>query len=351
MSTLKRAAEIAVNDVLGVRPGEEVLIVTNFEGDVFPIAKAVYEASLAAEAKAVIAVQPRKSQYDYAERLVLEAIRAAPDVIVALSDHKIGKDPYGLQVGYVGRDGKRHNHIYDLVLEGDKRCRSFWSPGANVPMFERCVAVDYGAMRSLAAKLKAILDDGKEVHVTSPAGTDISFSIEGRKGQVDDGNFLRPGTGGNLPCGEAYISPKNRSAEGAIVFDGTLDLVPEAVIPRTPVKVVYKGGFITDVLGGEEANMLLQVIEKGESMARELGKKEEELNARALGELGIGINYSARMSCNMLEDEKVGRTVHFAIGMNLDNDAHALIHQDCLVLNPSVYVDGKQIMRDGELLI
>jgi leucyl aminopeptidase (aminopeptidase T) len=206
-------------------------------------------------------------------------------------------------------------------------------------------------MRSLAARLKAILDDGKEVHVTSPAGTDMRFSIEGRKGQVDDGNFRRPGTGGNLPCGETYISPKNRSAEGVIVFDGTLDLVPEAVIPKTPVKVVYKGGFITDVLGGEEAKMLLQVIEKGESMARELGKQEEERNARALGELGIGINYSAKMTCNMLEDEKVGRTVHFAIGMNLDNDAHALIHQDCLVLNPSVYVDGKQIMRDGDMVI
>jgi len=351
MSKLKRAAEIAVNDVLGVREGEEVLVLTNFEGDVFPIARAMFEASKEAQGKPTMVIQPIKSQYDYAERLVLEAIRAAPDVIITLSAHKVGKDPYGLNVGYVGRDGQKRSHVYDLVLKGDKRCRSFWSSGATVDMFERCVAVDYEAMRSLAARLKAVLDDGKEVRVTSPAGTDVRFSIEGRKGQVDDGDFKRPGSGGNLPCGEAYISPKNQSAEGVIVFDGTLDLVPEAIIPKTPVKVVYKGGFITEVLGGEEADMLLKVIQKGESMARELGKKEEERNARALGELGIGINYSAKMTCNMLEDEKVGRTVHFAIGMNLDNDANALIHQDCLVLNPSVWIDGKQIMKDGDIVL
>jgi leucyl aminopeptidase (aminopeptidase T) len=213
------------------------------------------------------------------------------------------------------------------------------------------MAVDYEAMSELAARLKAVLDDGREVRVTSPAGTDITFSIEGRKGQVDDGNFRSPGKGGNLPCGEAYVSPKNKSAEGVIVFDGTIDLVPDAVIHKTPVKVVCRGGFITEVSGGEEAQRLLEVIRKGEEMARELGKAEEERNARALGELGIGINPAATMTCNMLEDEKVWKTVHFAIGMNLDNDGHAFIHQDCLVKNPSLWVDGRQIMRDGDIII
>jgi leucyl aminopeptidase (aminopeptidase T) len=41
---------------------------------------------------------------------------------------------------------------------------------------------------------------------------------------------------------------------------------------------------------------------------------------------------------------------HFAIGKNFDNDAPALIHQDCLVLDPSVWVDDRQIMKDGGLL-
>ena len=351
MSDLKRAAEVAVQEVLGIKEGEEVVIITNFEGDVFPIAKALYEAALSVRAKPVIMVQPDKTQYDFAERFVLDAVRSAPDVIISVCAHKVGKDPYGMNIGYMGRDGKKYNHAFDLVLDGDRRSRSFWSPGATVDMFERTVAVDYSTMRETAAKLKAVLDEGKEVRVTSPAGTDITFSIEGRKGKVDDGDFRLPGTGGNLPCGEAYVSPKNGTAEGVVVFDGTVDLVPDAVIPKTPVRAVFEKGFVTDVTGGEEAERLLEVIRKGEEMAREVGKVEEERNARALGELGIGINPAATMTCNMLEDEKVWRTVHFAIGMNLDNDGHAFIHQDCLVKRPSLWVDGRQIMRDGDLLV
>ncbi|MBI0581966.1 MAG: leucyl aminopeptidase, partial [Methanomassiliicoccales archaeon] len=57
------------------------------------------------------------------------------------------------------------------------------------------------------------------------------------------------------------------------------------------------------------------------------------------------------MSCNTLEDEKVGGTVHFAIGMNLENDAHALVHLDCLVLRPDVYVDDVLIIKEGRPII
>ena len=118
------------------------------------------------------------------------------------------------------------------------------------------------------------------------------------------------------------------------------------VVPRSFVTATK-----TEITGGEEAERLLEVIRKGEQMARDVGKKEEERNARALGELGIGINPAATMTCNMLEDEKVWRTVHFAIGMNLDNDGQAFIHQDCLVKRPSLWVDGKLIMKDGDILI
>jgi leucyl aminopeptidase (aminopeptidase T) len=281
---------------------------------------------------------------------VLETLKANPDIYVSLSASKIGKDPYGMQIGYVGRDGKKYNHIVDKLMDGDKRVRGFWSPTGNVEMFKRCVAVDYGAMQSLAARIKKALDGGKEIHVTSPGGTDVTFSIEGRKAQVDDGNYRLAGMGGNLPAGETFVSPVVASTRGVIAFDGTVDLPEGSVIPKKPVKVTFKDGYVDKVTGGKEAVALLKVIHKGEAMAREKGLKAEEKNARHLGELGIGINYAAKMTCNLLEDEKVGKTVHFAIGSNYDYDAEALIHQDCLVLRPSLWVDGKQIMKDGDLL-
>ncbi len=342
---------MAMRDVIGLREGEEVLVVTNFEGDVFPVARAIFDVTKELKGRPVMAIQEMKTTYTYAERLVLEALRAEPDVIVSLSASKIGKDPHGLAIGYVGRDGKKYDHIFDKLIDGDKKVRGFWSPTTTVEMFERCVALDYAEMQARAASIKKALDGAKEIHVTSPAGTDAYVSIKGRTSKLDDGNFRLPGLGGNLPAGEVFISPAIAGVSGTIVFDGTVDLVPDAVIPKKPVKVTLKDGYVYRVTGGEEAKGLLKVIEKGEAMAREKGLKDEEHNARHIGELGIGINYKARMSGNLLEDEKVGKTVHFAIGANYDNDANALIHQDCLVLRPSMWADSRQIMKDGELLV
>ncbi|HTY89923.1 MAG TPA: aminopeptidase [Methanocella sp.] len=351
MTKLIEAAKVAMRDVVGLREGEEVLIITNFEGDVFPVARAIFDVTRELKGRPTMAVQEMKTTYTYAERLVLEAIKAEPDVLVSLSASKIGKDPFGQTVGYVGKDGKKYQHIFDKLIDGDKRVRGFWSPTTTVEMFERCVALDYNEMQATAQRLKKALDGAKEIHVTAPGGTDAYIGVKGRKPMLDDGNFRLPGLGGNLPAGEVFISPSIAGVSGTIVFDGTVDLVPEAVIPKKPVKVVLKDGYVDKVLGGVEAKGLLKVIERGEAMAREKGMKEEERNARHIGELGIGINYKAKMTGNLLEDEKVGRTVHFAIGANYDNDANAMIHQDCLVIKPNMWVDKKQVMKDGKLLV
>jgi hypothetical protein len=342
---------VAMRDVVGLREGEEVLIVTNFEGDVFPVARAIFDVTKELKGRPTMAVQEMKTTYTYAERLILETIKAEPDVIVSLSANKMGKDPQGLMVGYVGKDGRKYDHIFDKLIDGDKRIRGFWSPTTSVEMFERCVALDYKEMQATAQRLKKAFEGAKEVHVKAPGGTDAYISIKGRRPMLDDGNFRLPGTGGNLPAGEVFISPAIAGVSGTIVFDGTVDLVPDAVIPKKPVKVVLKDGYVDKVTGGVEAKGLLKVIEKGEQMAREKGLKDEERNARHIGELGIGINYKAKMTGNLLEDEKVGRTVHFAIGANYDNDANAMIHQDCLVMRPNMWVDNKLVMKDGKLLV
>lgn len=350
MATLEEAARIAMRDVLGLRPGEEVLIVTNFEPDVFSIARALVDNTKALGGRPTLLVQETKEPHMPTERIINEAVKAEPHVLILLPALSSGNDPFGLHTGYVGRDGRLYRGIMDKLIEGDRRIRSFWSNRVSVDTFRRCVAIDYGPIRADAARLKRVLDRGRMVRVTSPAGTDVEFSIKGRKAFLEDGDFSLPGTGGNLPAGEVYVSPAVASAGGTMVFDGTISLENNDVFPSTPVRVELKDGYVSTITGGLGAAGLRKTIESGESEAAERGMQEERRNARHIGEFGIGLNPNALLIGNMIEDEKALGTAHFAIGNNFDNDASALIHQDCLMLSPSIWVDGRPIMKDGVLV-
>ena len=96
------------------------------------------------------------------------------------------------------------------------------------------------------------------------------------------------------------------------------------------------------------------VLEKEKKLPQGAGAVYKK-NARNIGELGIGLNPAARITGNMLEDEKAFHTCHFAIGENYDNDAPSLIHLDGVVRDPTIivrYADGteKTILENGSLV-
>ena len=363
---LDRAAQTAVRDVLKVKKGEKVLIVTNPEPDVFGISAAIYDAATAFGADVNIIVQDRRTQLDFASDAVIHALRSEPDVALSLSAGKLGKDRFGLEKAYRFKGVKGSwPHIFNALM-GAKRLRSFWSPSITMDTFARTVPVDYAQMRKDAAKLKRALDASDRVHVTAPGGTDLELSITGRQGRVDDGAFHKPGSGGNLPAGETYISPANYTAQGVIVFDGSLAVADGggAFVPKRPVTVEIEGGRVARLTGGAGARRLEKSLVLGEEAALERKGKpgwsksrveSYRFNARHLGELGIGLNSKARVTGNMLEDEKILGTCHFAIGSNYDDDAEAFIHLDCLVNKPTITVSKgtrgkpKVIMRAGAI--
>jgi leucyl aminopeptidase (aminopeptidase T) len=230
-------------------------------------------------------------------------------------------------------------------MYGEKCCRSFWSPSATAESFIRTVPIDYAELRRRCGAIKQTLDEAVEVHVTAPGGTDIVIGLRGRQAKSDDGIFSAPGSGGNLPAGETFISPENGTAQGRIVFDGSITVGEGDIIINTPIECIVENGFVRKISGGTEAALLLRTIESAERNAREF-ERDGKLpsgsgeiyarNARNIGELGIGLNPAARITGKMLEDEKAFNTCHFAIGMNYDEDAPCLIHLDGLVKNPVI---------------
>jgi leucyl aminopeptidase (aminopeptidase T) len=231
-------------------------------------------------------------------------------------------------------------------------------------MFIRTVPIDYEELRTNCQKIKEVLDKGHNVHIKAPSGTDITIGINNREAKTDDGDFSSPGDGGNLPAGETFISPELGASRGKIVFDGSIASDKGIIIIETPIQCDVDGGFVTTISGGREADKLRETISRAKETTENFVKdgkiSEEELdhyrkNTNNLGELGIGLNPSATIIGNMLEDEKEYGTCHIAIGANYDNDARALIHLDGLIKEPTITVTGegfeKIIMNKGNLTI
>ncbi len=362
---LSRAAEIAVEECLGLRANETLLIISNPDTEQELIARAVEKAARLRDCRVTLLLQPVKSQADFAEGYVLEAIEKLPDAVVSLSADKLGKDGKRLSCPLKAPDGRSYNHIFTYLLSGVRRIRSFWSPGVSVECFARTLSADYGKMRQRAGQLKRLLDQSSSIKVLSSAGTDLRFGIRGRRAHLDDGDFRLPGEGGNLPAGEVFISPTLGSAQGKIVFEASMADIEGCMLLDSPITCTLSGGYVMDCEGGEQAQRLETALRKGMDMASSLvslsGMKPEEAlryatNARNLGEFGIGLNEKAKITGNMLEDEKIASTCHFAIGFNYEEDAPAMIHLDGLVQCPTVIASdhsGRELllMENGKALL
>ena len=373
IESLKSTALVVMRDVIAVKKDERVLIVTNPEDNVYNISSALYAATEELGGKPTIMIQPVKTLLDYCEKSVVGAIATGPEVILSISANKLGKDEVGLKHPYK-YEGKEYTSMFDLLLGGKKCSRSFWTPGITTDMFLRTANIDYALLQKRCALLCEKFKNAVSVHVTAPGGTDINIPVKGRVPFSDDGCFSKGGAGGNIPAGEVFISPVVGGSEGRIVFDGSMTVTGGDIAINEPIICDVSKGFVTSVYNavsgpsspapkGSEAYKLLESITGSEEKARKMAQdgifsKEKaasyERNSRGIGELGIGLNPAAKITGNMLEDEKAFKTCHFAIGENYDGDGDTFIHLDGVVRNPTIvitYADGTSftVEKDGEL--
>jgi leucyl aminopeptidase (aminopeptidase T) len=360
---LQHAAGVAVSQVLKARRGERVLIITNPGDDVRRISMALYDAALDSGAEPTLVFQPAKTQLDLADDAVIHALRSEPEVIVSISKDKLGKDRFAMKENYKYKKAS-FSHIFNYLL-GSKKSRAFWSPSVTVEMFESTVPVDYKRLRDNCRKLKRVLDRATAVHITTRLGTDLVLGLRGRKALTDDGDFSKPGSGGNLPAGEVYISPELGTGEGTLVYDGSISSDRGVILIKRPIEITVRKNLVSGIRGGREASQLKATLERARKTTRRFASEgkipRRELpgyieNIRNLGELGIGLNEKARIVGNMLEDEKVFKTCHIAIGSNYDDDAKALIHLDGLIKNPTMeLIDARgrstPVMKNGKIVI
>ena len=199
-------------------------------------------------------------------------------------------------------------------------------------------------MKLTADKIIDALKNAVQIHITTEEGTDVLLGVAGRKFIGDIG--VNAGEMCNIPCGEVYCAPLETKASGVIVFNASIG---DIGLLKKPLKVFVSNGRITK-FESDSSNLVKRITK--------LTDVDDE--AKVIGELGIGLNPSARITGNMLEDEKVLGTAHIAFGNNTDfpggRKNNSKIHRDYLFYHPTLeihFADGsnKLLMRQGNFLI
>jgi aminopeptidase len=154
------------------------------------------------------------------------------------------------------------------------------------------VLVDWDEAEREMAKIAERFDAADEVRIVA-AGTDLRFSLHGRRGKISAADA-------NMPSGEVFYSPVEDSASGVIEFSE----YPACYMGHevTGVRLVFEGGRVAEASSTSDQEFLEQMLETDDG-------------ARVLGEFGIGCNRGIqRHTKNTLFDEKIYGTVHFALG-------------------------------------
>ena len=200
-------------------------------------------------------------------------------------------------------------------------------PGITKDAFRIGLNADYDEIQDNCEQLQAELRDADKVRFVTEKGTDLTF--EPRNWHLDTGDVRTEETYANLPSGEIFTAPK--SVNGTVVYDGSMR--PHGEISE-PITIEVEDGFVTSISDDGLSSLVQEAEEK-------VGR-----DAHNLAEVAVGANPAiSEPTGNILLDEKAAGTVHVAIGDNINfgGDVEAPIHEDGIVLEPTIYADGQEI--------
>jgi aminopeptidase len=191
--------------------------------------------------------------------------------------------------------------------------------------------------RSLSAMQQVKVDwlkGRKQVHLQGP-NADIRLSIEGRTFINSDGHK-------NMPSGEIFTGPVENSVNGWIRFDYPSIVAGRAV---SGIQLKFEEGRVVEA-SAETNDDLLQA------------QLNTDAGARYLGEFAIGTNFGInRFTGNILFDEKIGGTVHMAIGMGYPETGsvnRSAVHWDMICdmrTDSTIHVDGDLFYQNGQFVV
>jgi leucyl aminopeptidase (aminopeptidase T) len=314
------AADNVIENCLAVKEGEIVTVLTDVaDEERVKIGRSLWEAARKRAAEAIyVEMLPRKNS-GQEPPVSIAALMATSDVVLCPTTKSL-------------------THTKARRNACSRNARIATLPGITREVAIRCLSADYLEIARRTEAVASALRMGSKFWVVSAKGTNLRLERAQRSVIADTGLIRTPGSSGNLPAGEAFFAPMEGTAEGEIVFDGSIADIGKL---NTPVHLVVQKGMAKVIIDSEAAR-------KFDKLLSAVGPE-----AYQIAELGVGTNDRAEIHGTILEDEKVLGTVHLALGNNIGmgGTVSVELHLDGLIQNATLSVDDVIILENGVLRI
>lgn len=313
-------ANMMISQVLKVKKGETVLIVTDTDRP-RTITQALAYSAISAGAEVVVLTMEPMEIGGQEPPAPVAAAMAAAQVVINQSSHSLTHTAATREAIKRGvRIANLRNVTEEMMVSGGIRA-------------------DYAQVGRFAERLARLLTDADLIRMATPEGTDLSMRCGGRRAIAQTGRVTKPGELSGLPDGEATLAPLEGLTEGVVVAPYIADSLG---LITDPFRMDVSKGRIVGVTGGRQARELTRLL-----------ALRDDAGYNAASQFALGTNPACRVVPNTREVSKKLGTAHIAIGDNitLGGASRSDFHIDFVFLSPTVYLDGTCILKDGQYQI
>jgi len=324
-----RAADILCRELFKLKPGETFAITADTESDA-RVVEAVARAAFAVGAKPMVIwlASPLGVGKAADPMLPVKALSAAlkeSDAWVEFNNEWL-----------------LYSTPYEIATRENKNLRYLCLVGMNADMMTRCLGrVDYPNLKVFEETITDMTKKTKHMKLTTPAGTNVEFDNDPTRPMICEVGYADT-PGSHMLSGQIGWSPIFDTINGIIAFDGSI--VPPIGLVKEPVKLHVEKGKIVKVEGGKDAVDY-------EAWLRSFN----DPNMFNMAHVCYGFNPGAKLTGNILEDERVWGCTEWGVGyvgpmLAPPKGIPAASHSDGICLNTSVWLDGVQITDKGKVV-
>jgi 2,5-dihydroxypyridine 5,6-dioxygenase len=232
-----------------------------------------------------------------------------------------------------------YSRVYEEAMQKN-RTRYMCLVGMSVDMANRCIGhINVPEVLKFQRLLQEITRESRSMHYTTPAGTDIAFENDPKRPVLVEGDVNGPGE--YMLLGQVDWAPVEETINGCIVFDGSVNPPDElGLLKGRPVKMDIRNGRVTRCFGSPQAKIYEKWL-----------KSLKDPNMYILAHLSYGCNPGAKLTGNVLEDERIWGVLEWGLGNQSKTfaalDTKAVSHSDGVTLRPTLTRDDDELIIEN----